>query len=60
MNFEGEKVIEDKAREKYEEYVEAGLKMFPPFKDFGIIFLAIDFIIEYIRLYQNGTEQIGA
>lgn len=38
MNFEGEKMIEDKAREKYEEYVEAGLKMFPPFKDFGIIF----------------------
>ena len=31
MNFEGEKMIEGVARKKYEEYVEAGLKMFPPF-----------------------------
>lgn len=44
MNFEGEKMIEDRAREKYEKYLEAGLKMFPPFKGFGMMFVqfAID------------------
>lgn len=37
-------MIEDKARKKYEEYLEAGLKMFPPFKGFGMMFVqfAID------------------
>lgn len=37
-------MIEDKARKKYEEYLEAGLKMFPPFKGFGMMYVqfAID------------------
>lgn len=37
-------MIEGIARKKYEEYVEAGLKMLPPFKGFGMMFVqfAID------------------
>lgn len=37
-------MIEDIARKKYEEYLEAGLKMFPPFKGFGMMYVqfAID------------------
>lgn len=53
MNFEGEKMIEGVARKKYEEYVEAGLKMFPPFKGFGMMFVqfAIDVLAELVEKY---------
>lgn len=58
MNFEGEKMTEDIARKKYEEYLEAGLKMVPPFKGYGMKFVqfAMDEPEMYRYLFMQSTE----
>lgn len=51
-------ITESMARAKYEEYLEAGLKMFPPFKGFGMKFIqfAIDEPDMYRCLFMQNHE----